>query len=1762
VAVGVAADDAGGRQPSAAKAIAPSRRRGVLLAPCTPLESCIEGAFMRGHRSRLATAIAFLVLGITAPAGAQAPDLQVTALSAPPAAIAAGGVFSITDTTSNTGAVPIAVSTVTRYRLSLDPTITRTDLLLSGTHSVPALAAGAHSTATVKLTVPAATAAGVYFVAACADDAAKVTESSETNNCRAASATLRVTRPDLVVTSVSDPPSTAYTGGTMSVTDTTANSGDGSARSSATRFRLSADATITTGDTLLSGSHAVPALQPGARSTATTTVTIPSGMPEGAYHLAACADTGGRVAESDETNNCRASSARVVVKRPADLVIDAVSNPPPAVVTGGAFTVTDTTDNNGPGAAAPSITRYRLSLNSTIEATDPLLTGTRAVPALASGARSTGTVAVTVPVSTPAGTYSLAACADDTAQVVEKNETNNCRRASTVVVVAAPPAIGEISPASGATGTPVTITGASFGASQGSSRVTFNSIAATPTTWSATRIVAPVPAGASTGPVVVRVAGVDSNAVTFTVLADLRVTSLANPPAAAVAGGTFSVTDTTAAAGGAVRATVTRYRLSSDGTITAADPLLIGVRAVERLAAGAASSGSVTVTIPGSIAPGRYVLGACADDTALVVEASETNNCLAAATTVTVAPAPVIAALSASGGAVGTMVTISGSGFGASASGGTVAFGGTTASPTSWSATAIVVAVPAGAATGPVTVTVGGVGSNGLPFTVAGSPDLRVISLAAPPAASSPGAAFLVGETTANVGTAPAAASVTRYRLSPDPTIDPGDVVLAETRTVPALAPGETSSGAVTLTIPPGLAPGRYYLAACADAGQAVAESSETNNCRLAGTVAQVTSARDRGLAWLITHQAGDGSWSTAIGARIVATSAALEALAAAGLRGYPYGRGVAWLSNVSALGVDTLARQIGALAQAGADAGPHAARLLGWRNGQGAWGAYEGFETTFPDTALALRALRRSPAAFGDDDVRRAFCAGPLPAQRPDGSWSYSGAGGAPPGAAGTGAVVPTAYTLVELDAVARARGWTGVTCGTTTYLLSAAIDSGLGWLLTQRRKSDGGFSDGTTSTVLDTAIVHQALGAVAPAHPAVAGALDFLLAAQHGNGSWGDDALATALAVATLPPATAGDTDRDGVPDTVEVLLGTGVASSDSRWLAQTANTPGSVADAAAASTLALVSVVPPSIPADETATARITVRLSRGGVGVAGQPVTLTTTAGQFAGRGMSTTVMTGADGQAIADLRSIASKAGVTAAVTASYLARLSASATVGFTGVGVPEVGYLSGTAGDRLVRLDWSLPAGAPNVVIVRTTGSAPTGVPVDGIAYGVGDAVSDGRVVYTGAATAFTDLAVVNDVDYVYGVFARQGSTPLYSAGTRLRLRPSSGGPGEPIWSFALAGAAMSTAPIPGADGLLYQVARPGLLAGVAAATGVQVFAPVAGDPAGLGSVSPPALGGGRRVLVMADGAGRVQAIDAASAGRVWGPVPLPGAEAIEAPVAIQAWEASDSAFRLRFGPAPTDVAFVVTRNASTTANRIHAVRVADGAVLWQFNELGAHALDGMVAAPVVDHARNRLYVASRGGVTGAQSTFWALDTLSGALVAALALGDLATTPLIGGGGTTAYAVTAAGHLHAIDLTSAPPARKWTGPAALGSAPAGPPREDRASPGRLYVSTRDGFVWSLQDPGSGGSPPDVLAPAWKAAVSGPSAPLVTDASVVVGSIDGRLRELRLADGFALAETIVGDGLQAVGPLAAGDSTAVYVGTTGEHLYRYQVPLP
>jgi CARDB protein/copper-binding protein NosD len=131
----------------------------------------------------------------------------------------------------------------------------------------------------------------------------------------AVSAPVPPAQPDLVATSVSNPPSRVRRRGTLSVTDVVGNQGTGTAAASIARYYLSVDAVRSAGDQLLTGDRAVPSLAPGAQSAGTVSVKVPVTMATGSYFLLVCADDRNLVAESNEGNNCVASATQVSVTR-------------------------------------------------------------------------------------------------------------------------------------------------------------------------------------------------------------------------------------------------------------------------------------------------------------------------------------------------------------------------------------------------------------------------------------------------------------------------------------------------------------------------------------------------------------------------------------------------------------------------------------------------------------------------------------------------------------------------------------------------------------------------------------------------------------------------------------------------------------------------------------------------------------------------------------------------------------------------------------------------------------------------------------------------------------------------------------------------------------------------------------------------------------------------------------------------------------------------------------------------------------------------------------------------------------------------------------------------------------------------------------------------------------------------------------------------------------------------------------------------------
>ena len=474
-----------------------------------------------------------------------------------------------------------------------------------------------------------------------------------------------------------------------------------------------------------------------------------------------------------------------------DLTETSVTNPPATVLDGSSFSITDTVQNTGSAAAAASTTHYYLSTTNS-KSGARLLTGSRAVPSLAAGASSSGTVTVTVSAGTAGGTYFLLACADDTLVVPEINENNNCKASATQVTVSGPDLIE-----TAVSNPPTTLTtGGTFSVTDTAQNTGSAAAAASTTRYylstttfksgarqlNGSRAVPSLAAGASSSGTVTVTVSAGTAGGTYFLLAcaddtlvvpeinennnckasatqvtvsgpDLIETAVSNPPTTLTTGGTFSVTDTAQNTGSAAAAaSTTRYYLSTT-TFKSGARQLNGSRAVPSLAAGASSSGTVTVTVSAGTASGTYFLLACADDTLVVPEINENNNCKASA----------------------TQVTVSG-------------------------------------------------------------PDLIETAVSNPPTTLTTGGTFSVTDTAQNTGSAAAAASTTRYYLSTTTFKSGSSILLTGSRAVPSLAPAATSNGNGSVTVPSTLPSGTYFLLACSDDTKLVLETNESNNCKASAT--------------------------------------------------------------------------------------------------------------------------------------------------------------------------------------------------------------------------------------------------------------------------------------------------------------------------------------------------------------------------------------------------------------------------------------------------------------------------------------------------------------------------------------------------------------------------------------------------------------------------------------------------------------------------------------------------------------------------------------------------------------------------------------------------------------------------------------------------------------------------------------------------------------------------------------------------------------
>jgi large repetitive protein len=331
--------------------------------------------------------------------------------------------------------------------------------------------------------------------------------------------------------------------------------------------------------------------------------------------------------------------------------------------------------------------------------------------------------------------------------------------------LAAPPTISSFNPTSGPIGTSVHISGSGFGGSSPATAVTFNGTTAMFTVDSNTAITATVPAGATDGPIAVTdTEGTATSSASFDVTPSPVPTIASFTPTTGPVGTSVGITGTGFIGASAVKfnGTTAAFTIGSTTQITATVP-------------GGATTGPIEVTTPGGTA------------------ASATNF------TVT-AGGFAITSFNPTSGVIGTSVVITGVGFtGANH----VRFNGTSAMFTVNSPTQITAIVPAGATTGPISVTKpGDTATSATNFTVTPSP--------VPTLTSFNPTSGVVGTSVVITGTGFTGATAVTFNGTPATFTVNSDTQI--TATVPAGAttgpiavttPGGTATSATSFTVTP-----------------------------------------------------------------------------------------------------------------------------------------------------------------------------------------------------------------------------------------------------------------------------------------------------------------------------------------------------------------------------------------------------------------------------------------------------------------------------------------------------------------------------------------------------------------------------------------------------------------------------------------------------------------------------------------------------------------------------------------------------------------------------------------------------------------------------------------------------------------------------------------------------------------------------------------------------------------------------------------------
>lgn len=499
-----------------------------------------------------------------------------------------------------------------------------------------------------------------------------------------------------------------------------------------------------------------------------------------------------------------------------------------------------------------------------------------------------------------------------------------------------------------------------------------------------------------------------------------------------------------------------------------------------------------------------------------------------------------------------------------------------------------------------------------------------------------------------------------------------------------------------------------------------------------------------------------------------------------------------------------------------------------------------------------------------------------------------------------------------------------------------------------------------------------------------------------------------------------------------------------------------------------------------------------------------------------------------------------------------------SATPGSCVTAPGEVAFLTSTAGNLKLTVEWVNPSAGYGLTRICWTASGyPTG-PTDGTCRsrigspGVHDSIVHDAATRGYIGTRSTDrAAITNGTLYYYGVFVNSAAdgSGQWSGGRFVTGRPFDTA-GASKWAYTTGATSLSPSGILPGDANFSTSNDRNLhstqagLSGGAWPPGWQpaaMNAPSDGRPIVVTLPSTTVSGAGTLAFVGSQD-GRVYLFDTTNGTTLW-----------RSDILGDAVQASPSADLKDFGGS-NDLVLVGSRSPSSDS-KFYGLRLADGATQWVFDNGGGKNGIGIISSQAfVDYGNDRIFFTSRRNPEGSSDTVWCLgfQATTATKLWSFNAGDIDAAPNLRDG--VLYVGNTSGQVFALNAASG--AELWSTPYSTGDgAVKGYVWVDRVNgSNHLYFSTFS-QVHALFDHGS-----SVATMFGAINVADPSPIMIIDDDLYVASSqsNGSILRLEKSTGVQLGSETIGDPLtsKALGvPAFDGSIYQVIIGTEGGRVY-------